>query len=188
VLRAVGFDVRYLWGTVGLRAGVPGTPPGNHLGLLVTLNGAEWLVDAGLGDGPRDPVPLIPGDIEQGPFRYKLVEGPGTWTLKHDPRGSFAEVVFSKDPVDISAFREPASQQVSAAEPNWLTSTLTIMQRRDHEVRVLRGRRYEAIGERSKPLRVVESREEWLELLASELSTYVGNMGDRQLRELWNRI
>lgn len=188
VLRAVGFDVKYLWGTVGTRAGIPGTPLGNHLGLLVTLNEGGWLVDAGLGDGPREPVRLIPGNIEQGPFRYKLVEGPSTWTLKHDTRGSFAEVVFSKDPVDISAFREPANQQASAAEPSWLTSTLTVMQRRENEVRVLRGRKYEVIGENPKPLRLVQSREEWLELLASELSTYLGNMSDRQQRELWDRI
>jgi N-hydroxyarylamine O-acetyltransferase len=187
VLRAVGFDVKYLWGTVGTRAGIPGTPQGNHLGLLVTLNGMEWLVDAGLGDGPREPVPLVQGGITQGPFHYKLVEGPGTWTLKHDTRGSFAEVVFSKNPVDISAFREPANQQASAAEPNWLTSTLTIMQRRQNEVRVLRGRRYEVVGEHPKPLRIVESREEWLELLATQLGTYLGNMTDRQQHELWDR-
>jgi len=33
VLRAVGFDVDYLWGTVSKERGQPGNPAGNHLGL-----------------------------------------------------------------------------------------------------------------------------------------------------------
>ena len=60
VLRAVGFDVDHLWGTVSKERGQPGNPAGNHLGLLVTLGEHEWLADAGLGDGPREPLLLVP--------------------------------------------------------------------------------------------------------------------------------
>ena len=76
VLRAVGFNVDYLWGTVSKERGQPGNPPGNHLGLLVSLGGRKWLADAGLGDGPREPLLLVPGPVRQGPFQYELIEEP----------------------------------------------------------------------------------------------------------------
>ena len=187
VLRAVGFDVAYLWGTVSKKRGVPGTPSGNHLGLLVTVNGREWLVDAGLGDGPREPVLLVPGAIRQGPFCYELTETPGSWTLVHDKRGTFAEVVFSKTPVEMHAFRRPADEQINAPDSSWL-HTLAVMRRRENEVHLLRGRVYEVIGEHGQPARLVQSRQEWLELLATKFGLYLGNVSERQQRDLWDRI
>lgn len=187
VLRAVGFDVAYLWGTVGKEHGVPGTPSGNHLGLLVTVNGRKWLVDAGLGDGPREPVLLVPGTIRQGPFRYELTETPGSWTLIHDKRGTFAEVVFSKTPVEMHAFRHPADEQINAPDSSWL-HTLAVMRRRETQVHLLRGRVYEVIGEQSQPEHLVQSRQEWLDLLSAQFGLYLGNVSEPQQRDLWDRI
>lgn len=187
ILRAVGFDVDYLWGTVSHERGQPGTPAGNHLGLLVTLGEREWLADAGLSDGPRQPLPLVPGPVEQGPFRYELTEEPATWTLVHDKRGTFAEVVFSKTPVQIEAFRNPAREQMTSPDSGYLR-TLAVIKRCEDEVLLLRGRVYEVTGEQCPPARVVASQQEWLELLGSRFGVYLGNVSERQRNELWDKV
>jgi arylamine N-acetyltransferase len=187
VLRAVGFDVDYLWATVSKERGQPGNPAGNHAGLLVTLGERKWLADAGLGDGPRQPLLLVPGPVQQGPFRYELTEEPATWTLVHDKRGTFAEVAFSKAPVRMEAFRSPASEQMTGPDSGYLR-TLVVMKRRKDEVHLLRGRVYEVTGEQCPPARVVASQQEWLELLGSRFGVYLGNVSEGQRNEIWDKV
>ena len=53
----------------------------NHLGVTArTSDGAEWLVDAGLGDGPSEPLPLAFGSYERAGFTYGLAHRPSTRT------------------------------------------------------------------------------------------------------------
>ena len=187
VLRAVGFHVDYLWGTVSKERGQPGNPPGNHLGLLVTLGERQWLADAGLGDGPREPLPLVPGPVRQGPFQYELIEEPSTWTLVHDKRGTFAEVVFSKTAVQMEAFRSPANEQLTDPDSGFIR-TLAVMKRRKDEAHLLRGRVYEVTGEQCPPARIVASQQEWLELLSSQFGVYLGNISEKQQDNLWGKV
>jgi len=187
VLRAVGFDVGYLWGTVSKERGQPGNPAGNHLGLLVTLGERKWLAEAGLGDGPRHPLLLVPGPVQQGPFRYELTEEPATWTLVHDNRGTFAEVVFAKTPVPVEAFRSPANEQMTSPDSGFVR-TFAVMKRCEDEAHLLRGRVYEVMGEQCPPARVVASQPEWLELLGSRFGVYLGNVSERQRNELWDKV
>jgi N-hydroxyarylamine O-acetyltransferase len=191
MLRVVGFDVAYLWGTVGKERGVPGEPAGNHLGLLVTLDGENWLVDAGLGDGPREPVRLVrepDPSHTQGGFVYEVEEDSeaDTWTLVHDPRGSFAEVVFARVPVEMTAFREPGRIQATTPGNGWVRA-LCAMRRTENQAHILRGRVYEVTGEQSSPRRIVGSQEEWSELLASKFGIYLGNVSRAQLDRIWAR-
>jgi N-hydroxyarylamine O-acetyltransferase len=187
VLRAAGFDVDYLWATVSKERGRPGYPAGNHMGLLVTLGERKWLADAGLGDGPRQPVPLVPGPVQQGPFRYEVTEEPATWTLVHDRRGAFAEVVFAKSPVQAEAFRGPFDEQMTSPGSGYLR-TLAVIKRCEDEVHLLRGRVYEVRGEQCPPARVVASQQEWRELLDARFGVYLGNVGERQQNELWDKV
>jgi N-hydroxyarylamine O-acetyltransferase len=187
VLRAVGFNIDYLWGTVSKERGQPGNPPGNHLGLLVTIGERKWLADAGLGDGPREPILLIPGPVQQGPFQYELIEEPTTWTLVHDKQGTFAEVTFSKKPVKMDAFRSPADEQLTGPDSGFL-HTLAVMKRRKDEAHLLRGRVYEVTGEHCPPARIVASQQEWLELLGSQFGVYLGNISESQQRNLWEKV
>lgn len=187
VLRAAGFEVDYLWGTVSKERGKPGNPAGNHLGLLVTLGERKWLADAGLGDGPRQPLPLVPGPVAQGPFRYELTEEPATWTLVHDKRGTFAEVVFAKTPVRIEAFRGPASELMTGPDSGFLR-TLAVMKRREDEAHLLRGRVYEVTGEQCPPARIVASQQEWLDLLGTRFGVDLGNVSEGRRDELWHKV
>src|SRR5579862_4517964 len=56
-LDAVGFKVTRLAGAV-MREVVGDAVIGNHLVLLVDLDGQPWIADVGFGDGSLDPFPL----------------------------------------------------------------------------------------------------------------------------------
>jgi N-hydroxyarylamine O-acetyltransferase len=126
LLRALGYDVR--WHRGGVWSGpdeVPLRPFANHLALSVrglptrANPGGAWFVDAGLGDGPHEPVPLRTGEIRQGPFGYSLGPSPaldGGWRFRHDPSGSFVAMDFEPRPAGPDDFVE--SHRVLSTSPD----------------------------------------------------------------------
>lgn len=85
VLESLGYDVRYVSGTVG-RARWSDAAEGNHLVLIVTLEG-PWVVDVGFGDGFLEPLPLVEGAYRQGFFDYALSRDGERWTMHNHPAG-----------------------------------------------------------------------------------------------------
>ena len=57
LLRGLGFDVAHHQAVVG------GEGPTNHMALVVDIDGAPWLADAGFGEGFLEPLPLREGRI-----------------------------------------------------------------------------------------------------------------------------
>ncbi|QZH75935.1 MAG: arylamine N-acetyltransferase [Erythrobacter sp.] len=89
MLAAMGFDVRLLLARVLL--GEPAElPPRTHCLVLVQIDGAPWIADAGFGGAYAPPMPLIDGaEAESGDgARHRLrrigEEGtlPGSWLLE----------------------------------------------------------------------------------------------------------
>jgi N-hydroxyarylamine O-acetyltransferase len=97
MLGVIGFAVRPLLARVhlGLLAGA--MPPRTHILLLVTIDGAPWIADAGFGGAYVPPMPLGGGGIVEGPDGavHRLVRQgapgvlPGEWRL--DRRAAGAE-------------------------------------------------------------------------------------------------
>ena len=83
-LAALGFTARTLTGQV-LLSGTP-TPPGTHAFQLVTLDGQEWIADAGFGGAYAPPMPLADGAEATATdgARYLLREEDDNWTLLRD--------------------------------------------------------------------------------------------------------
>jgi N-hydroxyarylamine O-acetyltransferase len=114
LLKALGFQVR--WHVGGVQGRGDAAPVGanaNHLALTVhglpapQCPDGVWLVDAGLGEGPHEPLPLRPGTYRQGPFRYELDRSlvvPGGWRFTHDPAGSFTGMDFAWPPARPASF------------------------------------------------------------------------------------
>ncbi|MFI9063131.1 arylamine N-acetyltransferase [Streptomyces sp. NPDC053429] len=71
LLETLGYDVTRHYGGVVPDPGSRDVS-GDHLTLTVRVEGAENLVDVGLGDGPHEPLPLREGTYEQGGFPYAL--------------------------------------------------------------------------------------------------------------------
>ncbi len=119
----------------------------NHLVLVVhdlptSANpSGRWYVDAGLGDGLHEPLPLVPGTYQQGPFRFVLAEtddGVGDWHLTHDPAGSFAGMSFRSAPVGTDAFVE-RHEWLSTSPDSGFVRVLTAQRRWADGVDILRG-------------------------------------------------
>ncbi|GAB6984755.1 arylamine N-acetyltransferase family protein [Nocardioides pyridinolyticus] len=92
VLRELGFVVTRRHGHVWTAEDDRDGTFFNHLVLHVAglpspeNPGGEWWADVGLGDGFRDPLPLVPGKHVQGGFTYVIDEvRPDGWSFRHDP-------------------------------------------------------------------------------------------------------
>ena len=104
-------------------------------------DGSEWFVDAGLGDGPSDPLPLVFGTYEQSGFTYEL--GPSTfdptgWRLGHDPRGAFIGADFAARPHGPSSSSR-CTAKLSTEPASGFVRVVAIMRRTDDAVEILRG-------------------------------------------------
>lgn len=101
-LGELGFAVRAVAGGVE-RDKLGDETIGNHLVLLVDLD-RTYLVDAGLGDGPNRPLPLIAGDYRIGWRQTRLYQiEDGWWRFQNYP-GAFASAFDFRDgPCDHAA-------------------------------------------------------------------------------------
>ena len=112
----------------------------NHLGLTArTPDGREWLVDAGLGDGPSGPLPLVVGDHEQLGYRYRLRSSdtaPGAWRFDHDPQGSFEGFDLASETARIDDF---GAMHAFLSTQSGFARTITAQRRIGSRIEVLRG-------------------------------------------------
>lgn len=137
LLRGLGFTVEMHVGGVHSRDAEPVGATGNHLVLTVSgLPTAQcpdgvWFVDSGLGDALHDPLPLVAGDVVQGPFSYRL--DPSTviedgWHFTHDEGGSFGGMDFGPRVADMAHF---APNHADLSSPGGHFGRMIVAQRRD---------------------------------------------------------
>jgi N-hydroxyarylamine O-acetyltransferase len=183
LLASLGYDVTLARGAV---PDADGDRLGNHLVLLVDIDGERWIADVGLGDGFRDPIPLRPGSIYQKPFDYELIHvGGPRWRFRHDPRSTIDGFDFDVTPVDLSAFTAKHDHLSTSSESPFVRVFVMQSRRADHTV-VLRGcvfTRTDASGQTSED--VIEA-DAWFGLLAAEFGVKLDDADDRDV--LCNRV
>jgi N-hydroxyarylamine O-acetyltransferase len=171
VLDALGYHVtRHVGGVHD--AGEPIAPAlGNHLVLLAhdlptdANPDGHWLVDAGLGDGLHEPLPLVAGEYRQGPFTYRLTaEADGGWHLDHDELGSFGGVAITPEHVGMTRFEE-RHHFLSTSPDSSFARTATVQRRHAGGVDLLRGLVLTNIGTDGVTKTVVDGRDDWFALL-----------------------
>lgn len=157
LLRALGYDVvRHVGGVHG-PDGPTEAEMTNHL--VLTVNGLPtdanpegiWYVDAGLGDAMHDPLPLIAGAYDQGPFQLGLEETPGDgevgdWHLTHDPKGVFSGMTWRSAPTEIEVFA-PRHEWLSTDAESGFVKVLSAQRRDATGVDILRGLTLSRVGE-----------------------------------------
>lgn len=173
----------------------------NHLGLTVhglpapVAPDGGWLVDVGLGDGPREPLPLRPGSYRQGPFSYALREVPALgggagglgWHLGHDPAGSFAGVDMEAAPARTEDFAASHTHLSTSPESGFVR--VVTAQRRDADgVHVLRGRVLERVDSRGVTRRDLDSAAEWFGVLSVVFGLVLDDLDADQRAVLWQRV
>lgn len=122
VLESLGYDVRYLSGTVG-RERRGAAAEGNHLVLLVTLD-QPWIVDVGFGDGFIEPLPLVEGAYHQGFLKYGLVRDGERWTVLNQPMGGADRFDFTLEPSFLENFSGQCRELQTSPESGFVQTTV----------------------------------------------------------------
>ncbi len=102
VLRELGFDVTLL--ASGVKAEFEGDgSEAHHLILMVKIDGRPYLADVGFGNGILEPIPLEPGEYQQGYLTYPLIQDGDRWFFKGHQYGSEG-FVFTLTPRPLDYF------------------------------------------------------------------------------------
>jgi N-hydroxyarylamine O-acetyltransferase len=180
-LGELGFDVARVAGGV-LRERDGDGVLGNHLALLVQLEGQRWLLDVGFGGSLAAPMPLRVLERDDAPFRLGLREADGYWRFTESDGGDAFSFDFKPEPADEALLqRQCLALQTEAKSP--FVQNL-VVQRRDADAHIaLRGRVVTTLraGERVK--RVLDTAEQ----LVEELSQTFG-LELPEVAGLWPKI
>ena len=192
LLEWLGVDVtRHLAGVQGRGAAEPPGANGNHLGLTVRFgDGTEWLVDAGLGDGPSAPVPLAPGTYEQHGDVFELGPSPladGGWRFDHDPRGSWFLFDLAPSPA-VTADFAAMHTQLSTSPDSGFVRTVAVMRRSGGRVQILRGCIFSERSGDDVSEREIRTSAEWWGIVNDGFGLAYGDVPKRERDELWGRI
>ncbi|WP_293683085.1 arylamine N-acetyltransferase [uncultured Phenylobacterium sp.] len=182
VLEEVGFKVTHLAG--GVHRAVRGDEMvGNHLVLLVEVDGEPWIADVGFGDGPRDPYPLREGPFTCDGFVYRLERlDADWWRLNNHPDGGAPSFDFTLEPADPARLAEMCG--VLQTAPTSIFVMTAIAQRHlGDEIRLLRGRAFRRLTPGSQENSLIDSAPDFVALLKREFELDVP-----EAATIWDRI
>jgi arylamine N-acetyltransferase len=199
ILGWLGFTVH--WHVAGIQGHRDAKPnvDGDHLALTVTdlpsdTNPAgSWLVDAGLGDGPHEPMPLVAGTYNQGPFTYGLgpsTVAPGGWRFEAHPRMSLHAMDFVPDTTTPAALT--AKHEYLQAHPNSnFVNYLVAFVRDATGVHSLRGRMLKRIGAdggAGATATELTTSADWYACLADVFNLPLSHVDKHRKSLLWNHV
>ncbi len=196
LLGALGYQVTRHVGGVHGPEGPNRAVMSNHL--VLTVGGLPtddhpsgvWYVDAGLGDGLYEPLPLRPGSFRQGPYRFTLApsaDGSASWHLAHDQvLGSFTGMTFDLAAAAPDAF--DARHRFLATSPeSSFAETVTAQLRDAGGTEILRGLVLRHFGDGDGSTRVLLERDEWFGVLAETFGLSLDDVRPTAKDILWQR-
>ena len=133
LLAGAGFTVERRVANVG------GAELPNHMALVVDVDGEEYLADAGLGEGPLDPVPLVDGATTPGPMSWTVRRTDDGWRLEQHEWGSVAYFTFGDPRADLDDF-QPHHRRLSREPESSFVQTLVVQRPFDDRIVTLRSR------------------------------------------------
>ena len=162
LLQALGFSLTHHQAVVG------GVGPTNHMVLVVDVDGEPWIADAGLGEGFLDPLPLVPGPHDFGPFRWTVeLEPCGTWWVAAHDWCSFPGFRMDEEASPVSAF-EPHHRRLATDPESPFVKTLVVQRPRVDRITTLRARTLSVVGPDVDSKRVVADEAEFYAVLVGE--------------------
>ncbi|TAJ69697.1 MAG: arylamine N-acetyltransferase [Phenylobacterium sp.] len=167
VLDDIGFKVTRLAG--GVMRSVRGDEAvGNHLVLLVDLDGEPWVADVGFGDGSRDPFPLREGPIVSDGYEYRLDRvDPDWWRLTNHPAGGAPNFDFTLAPAD-PALLAAKCHELQTSPASVFVMTAIAQRHMGDEIRLLRGRAFRRLTPAAKTESLIDTADEFVALLRRE--------------------
>ena len=162
----------------------------NHMALTVRLaDESRWLVDVGLGDGPAEPLPLVPGMHEQAGFRYELAPsscGEALWRFEHDPRGSFAG--FELDVDAAASVADFAEMHAMLSTRSGFATTATAQRWVAGRVVVLRGCVLTEVGPNGADTTDVTDEDAWWTVVLNDFGLSYGGLSSDERSRLWSYV
>jgi arylamine N-acetyltransferase len=192
LLTELGYRVRMHRGGVQT-VNRPGGVDGSHMVLTVSglLEDPDrvWLVDAGLGDGLRHPMPLEAGAAEQYPFTLRLRPSETTdgWRLDHDPRANLIGMDFESAAVGLDAFAGQHAQ-LSADPSSPFVRTASAFRRTPESVVVLRSIGLSETFSDRVDNRLLDNRADYFAVLADVFRLPLPHYAESDRDALWRRV
>ncbi|MEV4193261.1 arylamine N-acetyltransferase family protein [Streptomyces toxytricini] len=191
LLEELGFDVtRHVAGVLGAADRERRDVSGDHLALTVRVDGGEFFVDAGLGDGPHEPLPLRAGTHRQGAFAYGLEplggDAPG-WRYTNEA-APCPVVNFLSAPASTADF-EAVHARLSTAEDSGFVRTFAMLRRDADGVDALRGRVLHRIDPvKGNTERVLETPDAFWSVVGGVFGRDLDGLTGEDRAALWERV
>ncbi|CCH32494.1 arylamine N-acetyltransferase [Actinosynnema sp. NPDC047251] len=183
LLRAVGFTVTIVEAAV-LRATRGEGQWGNHIALLVDVEGQRWLADTGIGDAFLEPLPLREGTHRQGRLAYRMERlDTGTWRVHHHPEGTVSSYDFRTAPRELAEYATRATDK--PADSPFVRVLVAQHHRDDHEL-ALRARTITRTGPRGTDQRALSTLDEFAAAL-TEFRIPLDDIDPEHLAMLWEK-
>lgn len=187
-LEGMGFDVRRVLGGVA-RETEGDKNWWNHMPLVVRFkDGIEYLCDAGIGTGFRDPLPIRNGSYRVGAFNFGVWSlGGDEWRCSIDPRVSNLTFDFALPARRPEEFEERC-RELSTSPESPFVRTLTVQSPMENEMWVLRARTLTVYDPRLpdfKTVRIVVDADDLATLLRGHFKL---TLPDADIKTLWDKV
>jgi len=163
-LKEIGFDVAFLAGGV-MRDQMGDQVVGNHLVLLLRLDGEDWIGDVGFGDGLIEPARLREGPTNGNPLHCTLHPvGGGWWRYVNDPRSGGPTFDFNPAISDEALLEKNCRfLQTDPASP--FVQNAVVQRWKDDTHLSMRGRAFRALSPGTEEKRLIASANDYVDVL-----------------------
>jgi N-hydroxyarylamine O-acetyltransferase len=169
------------------QANVNGSELTNHMALVVDVDGRRFLADAGLGEGPLDPVALVDGAVTPGPLRWRVERLPHGWRLHQvHAWGSITAFDFADEPSELEAFA-PHHARLSGTPESSFVQTLVLQRPYDDRIVTLRSRTLSVVGPTVDRREIVPDEAAFVDVLRDEFGIDAAVLGAERTARLWAR-
>lgn len=182
-LRQIGFQIDRL-GAAVFREFAGDDTIGNHMVLLVHLDGHTLVADVGLGDGPLYPFPLEEHEWSENGFSFGLrrIEDE-YWRFKNHEHGLAGSFDFQETARDLSWFGGQCDSLQTGTDSIFVQLAMTF-RRDEYQIRTLRELTYIETEGAKKEERRIDNFEAYREVLVPMLTFDLGD----DLERLWDHV
>jgi N-hydroxyarylamine O-acetyltransferase len=139
VLAELGFKVTRMAGAA-MRDMTGDIAIGNHLVLLIEIDGEPWIADVGFGDGTLEPFRLEPAAMTFGGYAFRLeAMGESWWRFHNHEHGGAKSFDFQVTPADPALLAAKCEVLQSAADSPFVLNAVA-QRYRGETILQLRGR------------------------------------------------
>jgi len=182
VLEEIGFKVTRVAGAV-MREAMGDLVLGNHLVLIVSVDGEPWIADVGLGDGSLDPFVLRTGPFSVAGYRFGLARLDRMWwRFQNHEQSNARSFDFIPEPSLPGVLAAHCEWQQTAPESTFVLN-LVVQRFTGDEILQLHGRVLRALRPGSRRERVLDSADDLVRVLNRQFGLDVP-----EAATLWPRI